>query len=109
MDGASSWLSDNNSEQPGLMKVQPDQRLLGFGAPACKVAFLATPYVRPPMMPDTWVPWPKQSSESPSPKLEKPALAREPADATKLPIAMTSWCCESCCMHYKYVLRCDRE
>jgi hypothetical protein len=29
-------------------------------------------------MPATWVPWPKQSSESPSPKLEKPDLAREP-------------------------------
>lgn len=65
---------------PASLIVQPDQRLLGFSAPACKVAFLATPYVRPPMMPDTWVPWPKQSSESPSPKLEKPALAREPAE-----------------------------
>ena len=29
-------------------------------------------------MPATWVPWPKQSSELPSPKLEKPDLAREP-------------------------------
>lgn len=50
-------------------------------SPACKVAFLATPYVRPPTMPATWVPWPKQSSELPSPKLEKPDLAREPVGA----------------------------
>ena len=32
-------------------------------SPEWRVAFLATPYLSPPMVAATWVPWPRQSSE----------------------------------------------
>lgn len=54
---------------------------LGWGGvvPAQRVAFFATPYVRPPADPAVWVPWPRQSSElEASPMADQPCRARVP-------------------------------
>eukprot|EP00128_Syssomonas_multiformis_P010293 Colp12_sorted_trinity150504_noHs@10415 len=44
---------------------------------ATRLTFLATPYVMPPIVPDTCVPWPLQSTPFP-PKASNPKVAREP-------------------------------
>ena len=52
---------------------------------------LATPYVAPPTVPDTWVPWPLQSAAVPPAVISStPVLARPPNSewANRMPVSM---------------------
>ena len=57
---------------------------------ATRVTCLATPYVVPPTVPDTCVPWPLQSSALPPSTASKPVTAR-PANSEwlkRMPVSM---------------------
>lgn len=56
-----------------ITKAVPELEFL----PAMILTFFATPYVRPPTIPDTCVPCPKQSFVLLSPYTEYPWMARE--------------------------------
>src|SRR5262245_39345086 len=58
---------------------------------ATMLTFLATPYVEPPIVPATWVPWPWQSSAGPPSIASNPLVARPPNSwcVTRTPVSIT--------------------